>query len=161
MLELVMVMMLLCVVAAMATPSLRGFSEGRKVGSCAAQVVSVGHWARTQAVTRGVAYRLNVDPATNSFWLTTDQAGVFVTPGEEFGRMFTAPEGVTLRWYGPMPTIGSGTPYPFVEFLPTGRTTATASIEVIDDDRGSVVEVACRSPGEPLRALADWERAVR
>jgi Tfp pilus assembly protein FimT len=160
MLELVMVMMLLCVVAAMATPSLRGFSEGRKVGSCAAQVVSVAHWARTQAVTRGVAFRLNVNPADNTFWLTCEQAGVFVTPGEEFGRVFAAPEGVTLRWHGPWPTLGSGTQYPYVEFQPTGRTTTAASIEIADE-RGSVVEVATRSPGEPVRALADWERAAR
>ena len=152
-----MVMMLLCIVAAIATPALRGFSEGRKVGSCATQIVSLSHWARTQAVTRGVAYRLNVDPATGTFWLTTEQAGVFVNLGEEFGKVFTAPDGVTLRWYGDAPI---NAPYPYVQFLPTGRTTAAAYIEMTDD-RGSVLDVACRSPGEPPRVLADWERLAR
>jgi hypothetical protein len=103
---------------------------------------------------------LNVDPATGTFWLTVDQAGVFVTPGEEFGRVFTAPEGVTLRWYGQAPLTSQQAQFPFVEFLPTGRTTAAAWIE-LSDERGSVVEVGCRSPGEPLRVLADWERGLR
>jgi prepilin-type N-terminal cleavage/methylation domain-containing protein len=157
-LELVMVMMLLCVIAAMAAPSLRGFSEGRKVTTAAAQVESLGQWARTQSITRGVGMRLNVNPSDGSYWLTSEQTGgVFGTLGEEFGRVFTMPDGVTLQWYGPTPTEGK---IPYIEFLPTGRTTATATIR-LTDTRGTIVDVACLSPGEPLRVLTGQEMASR
>jgi prepilin-type N-terminal cleavage/methylation domain-containing protein len=155
-LELVMVMMVLCVVAAMAVPSLRGFGQGRVVGSCSVQLVSLGQYARSQAVTKGVAHRLNIDPVGGSFWLTREHNGVFERLHEEFGRTFNAPDGVTLTWYGPAP-LDSVTPY--VEFLPTGRSTAAVSVRVADG-RGASAEVACRSPGEAFRVLEDWERAA-
>ena len=160
-----MVMMLLCVVAAMAVPSLRGFGRGRKVGSAAAQVVSLAQWARTQAITRGVPHRLNVDPETGTYWVTLEQDGVFDFAGEEFGRTFQAPEGVTIDWYGPTGSEGTLTPggrgqYPYVEFLPTGRTTAAVSLRISDADGQTVQEVACLSPAEPFRVLAHWEMTV-
>jgi Tfp pilus assembly protein FimT len=151
-----MVMLLLAIMAAVAVPSFRGFSQGRRVGSCASQLVSLGHWARTQSITRGVAYRLNIDPATQSYWLTIDRNGLFENLGEEMGRTFKAPEGVTLQWYGPNPVASE---FPNVEFLPTGRTNAAVTIQV-SDTRGSVQEVACRMPGERIRVLADWERTT-
>jgi type IV fimbrial biogenesis protein FimT len=157
-LELVIVMLLLCVIAAMAAPSLRGFSEGRKVSTAAAQVESLGQWARTQSITRGVGMRLNVNPADGTYWLTAEQTGgIFGTLGEEFGRVFTMPDGVTLEWYGPNPVDGQ---FPYIEFLPTGRTTASATVR-LTDKRGTIVDIACLSPGEPLRVLPEQQVASR
>ena len=79
-LELVMVMMLMCVVAALSVPSFKGFGKGRRVGACAAQLVTVTQYARTQAVTAAETYRLNVDAATGTYWLTVERDGAFVAP---------------------------------------------------------------------------------
>jgi prepilin-type N-terminal cleavage/methylation domain-containing protein len=166
-LELVMVMMLLCVVAAMAVPSFRGFGKGRRVGACGAQLVTLAQYARTQAVTRAETYRLNVDPATGTYWLTVERAGngdggAFERPGDEMGRVFAAPEGVTIAWDGPWPTSAGprgrgGAQYPYVDFLPTGRTSAAVSLLLTDHNGGAadgmVTEVACLSPAEPFRVL--------
>ena len=160
-----MVMMLMCVVAAMAVPSFRGFGKGRRVGACAAQLVTLTQYARTQAVTRAEPYRLNVDPATGTYWLTVARdadggGGFFERPGDEMGRVFAAPEGVTIAWDGPLPSAAGGggrEQYPYVEFLPTGRTSAAVSLLLTDHDGGAadgtVTEVACLSPAEPFRVL--------
>lgn len=163
-----MVMMLLCVVAAMAVPSLRGFGRGRRVGACAAQLVTIAQYARTQAITRSNTYRLNVDPAAGTYWLTVERGGVFDVPGEEMGRVFAAPEGVTIAWNGPLPLdsggdgargAAAGSPQLYVEFLPTGRTSAAVSLLLTDHTGGAsdgrVTEVACLSPAEPFRVLSD------
>ena len=160
-----MVMMLMCVVAAMAVPSFRGFGNGRRVGACAAQLVTITQYARSQAVTRAETYRLNVDPATGTYWLTVERDGVFEPPGEEMGRVFAAPEGVTIDWDGPVPSSSSGAGrgsaqrYPDVDFLPTGRTSAAVSLLLTDHNGGSadgtVTEVACLSPAEPFRVLTN------
>jgi type II secretory pathway pseudopilin PulG len=167
-----MVMMLLCVVAAMAVPSLRGFGKGRRVGTAAAQVVALAQYARTQAITRGVPHRLNVDPETGTYWITVQRYGAFEAAGEEFGRVFEAPEGVAVEWYGPTSLAGDGFAgpggrrHPYVEFAPTGRTSYAVSLllrdaDGEDGDAGAAQEVACLSPAEPFRVLQDWELGVR
>jgi Tfp pilus assembly protein FimT len=156
-LELIVVMLLMCIAAAIAVPSMRGFGENQRVRGCTAQLIALAQWGRAQAVTRGVPYRLNIDPATGTYWVTAQRAGVFETVGQDFGRTFTAPEGVTIQWYGPAATDQA---YPYLEFLPTGRTSGTASL-LVTDAHGGVTEIACLSPAEPFRVLADAERVVR
>src|SRR5437870_5038657 len=95
-LELVMVMLILCIVALMAVPAFRFFAEGHQVDDCAAQIVSLAQWARTQAISRGVTYRLNLDPSARTYGLSVDQGdGTFAPVPEEFGRIFTLPDGVS------------------------------------------------------------------
>ena len=53
-----------------------------------------------------------------------------------------------------------GAQYPYVEFLPTGRTNGTASI-LLTDAHGNVTEIACLSAAEPFRVLSDAERVTR
>ncbi len=161
-----MVMMLLCVVAATAVPVMRGFGQGRRIGACAAQLVAVTQYARTQAITRGVPHRLNVDPDTGTFWITVEQNGAFDVAREDFGRVFEAPQGIAIRWYGPTGSEGvaaaGGRRYPYVEFLPTGRTSYGVTLRLSDAaGNGAVQEVACLSPAEPFRVLADWEMTAR
>lgn len=146
-LELVLVMMLLCIAAAIAVPSLRGFREGQRMRGASAQVVSLAQWARAQAVTRAVPYRLNVDAATGTYWLTAERAGVFEMLGEDLGRVFELPDGITIESYG-APVADS--PFPCVEFLPTGRTVAAARVRLTDAN-GAITEIACLSPAEPFQ----------
>ena len=147
-LELVSVLAILCLLAAMAAPSLRGFGQGRRISECAAQVVALAARARTQAVTEGATYRLHLDPATGTYWLTAwdDARNVYLRPGDDFGRVFEAPEGVTLVWDAPSYPDGQ-----YVEFLPTGRSTPVTIR--LTDEAGQVLDVACLSPAESFQVL--------
>ncbi len=137
-----MVMAILVVVVAMAAPSIREFGRGRGGVDCAAQIVALTRWARTQAVTEGAVYRLNFDAANRSYWVTVERYGYFESPGQEFGRLFTAPDSVErLECSAPGGPDGQ-----YVQFWPTGRTDA-ASIR-LTDGRGEVTEIVCRSPTE-------------
>jgi prepilin-type N-terminal cleavage/methylation domain-containing protein len=60
--ELVLVMVVIAVVAAMVMPSLSGTARGRRLGDTANQIVALARMARTQSVTEGKMYRLNIDP---------------------------------------------------------------------------------------------------
>ncbi len=153
-LELVLVMMLLCIVAAMCVPSMRAFGQGQRIKACSAHLVSLAQYARAQAVTRGIAYRLNFDTTGGTFWLTSEQNGAFQSLGEDFGRTFAAPDGVTFEWIGGAVERGA---IPYMEFLPTGRTTEAAGVR-LTDAAGFQTDVACYSPAEPVRArnLSDW-----
>jgi hypothetical protein len=87
------------------------------------------------------------------------------------GRVFAAPEGVTIAWDGPLPSSSAGGGkgssgrgrYPYVDFLPTGRTSAAVSLLLTDHNGGAtdgtVTEVACLSPAEPFRVLTN-ENAI-
>ena len=140
----------------------------RRAGDCASQIVAVTRWARARAIADGISYRLNVDPQQGRYWLTMqDPAGVDFGPvGEEFGRVFVAPEGITLAWAVPpqqqqqastgllsnqasqQPAAQSVGPY--VEFRPDGRTDP-AVLRLTDTGTNAVVEVACPSATEMFR----------
>ena len=146
-LELVAVMAILVVVVAMAAPSIREFGRGRGSTDCAAQIVALSRWARTQAITEGAVYRLNFDLPNRSYWVTVERYGYFESPGQEFGRLFTAPESVErLDCTAPQTPDGQ-----YVQFWPTGRTdTATISLT---DARGEVTRVVCPSATELFHVL--------
>ena len=145
-------MMILAIVALVAAPALGTFGKGRGAGNCADQIVSLTRWARTQSITRGVTYRLNLDPSARTYWLSqVRDDGTVDVLGEEFGRVFTAPEGVTLNWTAPQQQDGQ-----YIQFLPTGRTDP-ATIRVADM-RGKVIEITCYSPTEMFHVVTDLER---
>ena len=145
-------MMILAIVALVAAPALSTFGKGRGAGNCADQIVSLTRWARTQSITRGVTYRLNLDPGARTYWLSlVRDDGTIDALGEEFGRVFTAPDGVTLNWNAPQQQDGQ-----YIQFLPTGRTDP-ATIRVADR-RGKVIEITCYSPTEMFHVITDAER---
>jgi prepilin-type N-terminal cleavage/methylation domain-containing protein len=154
-LELVAVLAILCLVAGLAVPSLRGFAQGRDGADGAQQLVALCRRARTQAITEATTYRLNVDPAAGTYWLTAWRGGAFVDPGDGFGLEFAVPTGMTLTWDGPVNgTIG------YAEFQPDGRTTPAAIH--LAGAAGEVIEVACLSPAEPFEVLSsDQPRGTR
>lgn len=151
-LELLMIMVILAIVAMVAAPALSTFGKGRGAGNCAEQIVALTRWARTQSITRGITYRLNVDPSSRTYWLTQlRDDGTVDNLGEEFGRVFTAPEGCTVDWNAPVQQDGQ-----YIQFLPTGRTDP-ATIHVADP-RGKVIEITCFSPTELFHVVTDAER---
>jgi prepilin-type N-terminal cleavage/methylation domain-containing protein len=154
-LELILVMAIVAIIVAMASPMLRGFGEARRGDNCAAELVALTQWARTQAMTRGATYRLNMDPNSRTYWLTVDQGDgiTFASPGTEFGRVFVAPDGVTLGWDVVPRQDGQ-----YISFWPNGRTDA-ATIRVANA-RGEATQVACLSATETFHVLSEQELAA-
>ena len=91
-------MVIICTVLAMAAPSLRGFFASRRTADAAAQIVALTRLARSRAVAEGRIYRLNLDVAGETYWLTVQQGGVFNNLRSEFGRFFSLPEGTLVSW---------------------------------------------------------------
>lgn len=150
-LELVLVMVILLVAAAIAVPSLSSFGKGRRTDNCAAQLVALTKWARTQAIATGMTYRLNIDPGKRTFWLTVQHDDVVESPGEEFGREFALPDEVTIDWNAPQQQDGQ-----YIQFLPTGRTDP-ATIRLTDTSGGAVIQIGCLTATERYHVLTQDE----
>jgi Tfp pilus assembly protein FimT len=136
-LELILVMLILSTVLAMAAPSLRGFFGSRKTHDEAAQILALTRFARSQAISVGIIYRLNFDTQQHTYWLTAQQSGAFEKLRTEFGRVFTFPNDIVAELDGLKKENGQT----FLEFTPQG--TVTAGTVRLIDRRGLVLEVTC------------------
>jgi type II secretion system protein H len=97
--ELIMVLIVIAVCAALVFPSFRGSGEGLRLRHSARRIVVLTKRARLKAVTEAVEYRLSMDPASGEFWLTRvadplGEPGVFTEPEGDWGRRFRLEEGV-------------------------------------------------------------------
>ena len=149
-LELVLVMVIISIVLAMVAPSLSGFSAGRDADFAAAQLVSVGRWAREQAISEGRVYRLNFDESSQTYFVTAQVGGTFVRPEVEFGQLFEVPEGVVMAWTAPREGGVA-----VIDFFPSGRCQPALVTAVARD--GQETRIASLSPTEPLRVLEPGE----
>jgi Tfp pilus assembly protein FimT len=174
-LELVLVLAVITVMVGMVLPRLSSFSRGRSVGNAANQIVALANWAHAQSVSRGVNFRLNIDPAKRSYWLTMQNGASYETMlqsqtalqngpqssnqtptqyaqvGEDWGQSFVAPDGVNLACsVAPQP---DGT---YIEFRPNGR--CDPGTVQLTDANGKVIEIGCLSATEEFHVLSDDER---
>ncbi len=84
--ELIVVMLILAIAAAMVAPSLINFRVGRSNANTATTLLGMAQYARTQAESEGRTYRLNFDPQAGAFWLTAQgDNGAYASPGNDFG----------------------------------------------------------------------------
>ena len=141
-LELILVMLILSTVLAMAAPSLRGFFASRRIDDAAVQILALTQFARSQAITEGIVYRLNVDTHDRVYWLTAQKAGVFEKLETEFGQVYTLPKDVELD----LEDFDQKDKDVFLTFSPHG--TVTAGLIRLTDRSGRVVEVSCPSVTE-------------
>ena len=162
--ELVLVMLIVSVLAAIAVPSMRGFLAGRRNANTAAQILALGQYARTQAVNSGVVYRLNVDASAGTYWISMQSGTDYVPLRSEFGRPFKVPDGITATWQAPIPpvvTTAAATPPvtstpandPSFLFYPDGR--VEAAVLEIRGTVGEAITLGCRSETEPLVILKE------
>jgi type II secretory pathway pseudopilin PulG len=147
-LELILVMVIICTVLALAAPSLRGFFASRRTSEAAAQMLALTQLARTVAVSDGVVCRLNVDAQEHTYWLTVQREGVFQSPGTEYGRRFSLPEGTDVALLDP----ADESPAEYVEFNPNGR--ISPAIIRLTDQQGSIIEITCPSATESFAVTA-------
>jgi type II secretion system protein H len=136
-LELILVMVILSTVLAMAAPSLRGFFGSRKTHDEAARLLALTQFARSQAISEGIIYRLNFDTNERTYWLTSQQAGVFEELKTEFGQIFIFPNDITVE----LEDMDKDDKDMFFAFTPQGTVTA-GTIRLIDR-RGLVLEITC------------------
>ncbi len=146
--ELILVLVILAFVAAMIAPSLRGFGVGRRIQDTAVSIVSVANYVRTQAVTEGQAYRLNIDG--NTYWLTVNADGVFQTVPSKIGDRSQVADGVTMQCDVKRQQDGQ-----YIAFLPTGRSDPARI--TLTDGFGKQIVIAASSTTEPMRMLTAEE----
>jgi prepilin-type N-terminal cleavage/methylation domain-containing protein len=154
-LELILVMLILSTVLAMAGPSLRGFFATRKTNDTAAQILALTQYARSQAISEGIIYRLNFDVQERTYWLTAWQSGAFRQLKTEFGQVFTLPKDVEME----LDNLDEEDTDIFLEFTPQGTVTA-GTVRLVDhSDRA--LEVTCPTMTESFAIVeADARRTT-
>ena len=140
-LEMVLVLLILTIVVAMAAPSLRGFWHGSRIKDAGDQIMAVTRFARTQAISDGTVYRLNIAPDGDGYWLTMQSAEGFTQLPSEFGRQYDLPDDARIQL---MKLDGSGADH--VDFFPNGRTEAS-SIKLSASGQNDIV-LTCPTPTE-------------
>jgi len=134
-LELILVMVILSTVLAMAAPSLRGFFASRKTHDTAAQILALTQFAHSQAISEGIVYRLNFDTRQRTYWLTSQQAGIYEELKTEFGQTFTLPKDIVME----LEELDEDEAITFLKFTPQG--TVTAGTVRLIDRAGRALEV--------------------
>jgi prepilin-type N-terminal cleavage/methylation domain-containing protein len=174
-LELLLVLAVIAIIVGLARPMLNNFARGRQLGDTAEEVIMRARWAHTQAVTRGISYRLNFDPTKREIWLTMQtgpafqnmlqsqnavpgqplgtNSATFDVVGEEMGQVISVPEGISFKCSLVQQADGM-----YVEFHPSGRSDP-ASI-AFSDQSGKVIEAGTLTATEPFHVLSDDERQL-
>jgi Tfp pilus assembly protein FimT len=150
--ELVLVLVVIAICAAIAAPNLRGFAHGRKLPNTATALMTTARWCRVQALSDGVEYRLNLDASANKWWVTMDDGtGTnFTDVTDDLGREYAIPEGVTISditFQSQMPASDAGI---FISFRPGGKTDA-AKITLSSDN--FTIAVGCDTPLGSYRVM--------
>src|SRR5438067_6050559 len=95
--ELITVMVIICIVLAMAAPSLQGWSRGSKLRDAGDQFLAVARYAQAQSVSEARIYRLQVDAKAGRYWLLAQDGPDLVELGTDFGHPFSIPEDFRLE----------------------------------------------------------------
>jgi prepilin-type N-terminal cleavage/methylation domain-containing protein len=148
--ELVLVMAIIAILALSLAPSLHEFGARQRSSDAATLLVSMADYARTEAISQGYVYRLNLEPAQNQVWLTYQNGGDFTEVASDLGKRITLSPGISMRT-----DVASQQDGTYVAFQPSGRTDP-AHIWLTDTVGGSQ-EVACTSPTEQFRILSPQE----
>ncbi len=147
-LELVLVLMLLALVLAAAAPSLGGWNRGQRLENTAERILSAARFARSEAISKAVPHRLEIDATAGIFRVTRLEAQTWVPAGGQFGRDVALSEGMGLEL---VRQDESGTPA--IDFYPNGRI-SPATIEIWAD-WGEVVTLQSTAAAESLRMVRD------
>jgi Tfp pilus assembly protein FimT len=146
-LELILVMVILSTVLAMAAPSLRGFFASRRSEDAAAQILALTQFARSQAISQGIIYRLNFDTQDRTYWLTAQQAGAFERLTTAFGQVLEFPKDIEVE----LEDLEQEDRDVFLVFTPYG--TVTAGTVRLIDRRGRAIEVTCPTVTEAFSVV--------
>ena len=123
--ELVVVMMLLAIAAALAVPHMASFFRGRVLYSEARRLLALTHYGQTRAVAEGVPVLLWVDAQHSSYGLTTQSAAA---EPDDLASTFTVDPTLTLQAVTTDPPtsedgderLGVQDNLPAIRFMPDG-----------------------------------------
>jgi len=146
--ELILVLGVLALGAAMAAPSLSRFSRGRQALDGAAHLLAVMQYAQNQAVSSASPYRLHLDSAASKYWLASRRDGVFSRLATEFGRDFALPQNTAAAWDASAEISARS----YLEFQPDGSHDVASILLTAPD--GEVTVIGCDSPSESFRITA-------
>lgn len=150
-LELILVMVILSTVLALAAPSLRGFFASRRGDDAAAQILALTQFARSQAISEGIIYRLNFDVQEHTCWLTAQQAGAYERLETDFGKDYTIPKDLEIE----LEDVEQDDRDVFLAFTPYG--TVTPGTVRLTDPRGRALEITCPTATESF-SIIEGER---
>ncbi len=133
-LELVLVLSILAILLVAVAPALSGFAVGRRPGQAATEFLALTRLAHSNAIARGMTYRILIDPAHGRWWLANDESGTSPAEGE-LGHVFMTPDGVRVSTNAP-----AVNGLPTLRFTPDGRMTPAV---VTFRGPKNAVQVAC------------------
>ena len=146
--ELVVVMVLLGIAAALVAPHMASFFRGRVLNSEARRLLALIHYGQSRAVAEGVPVLLWIDSQHSSYGLITQSGS---GEADDRASSFTADSTLTLETFAPDPLPASeddderlGVPngLPAIRFMPDGFfDEASVSKIVIHQDAEAALEL--------------------
>jgi type II secretion system protein H len=155
-LELVLVMVIMATAMAVAAPSIRGWSRGSDLRNIADRFLTLARLARTNAITKGRIYRIEMDTDTQKFQLKVLNGEAWENE-PRFPEAFALPEGGRIQYTARLDAYQPELEGPVIDYYPTGRTRAGKVI--FSDGKGYVIELLCNSPTEDY--YVDYEGTAR
>ena len=141
-LELILVMIILCTVLAMASPSLRGFFSSRQLNDMTEQIQAMTRYAKVQSVFESRYYRVNFDANKRLYWISYLRESQYERLSNNFGNLYSIPTEIDISFHN--------VPYDngiyYFEFDPEGYS-KEASVR-LQDNQENIQEVVCYSPAE-------------
>ena len=148
--ELVLVLLLLAIIAAVAVPSLGGWGRGQRLGNSSDELVATVRWARMKSVSAGVPVRVEVDAAGKQYLVSSLAAGEWKPVDGEHGGARLVGEGLTMRV-----ERGDGSGEPAISMWPNGRISPVRV--TLTAEWGDTAELSCDGAADPLRAVKPGE----
>src|SRR4030042_4862250 len=97
-LELILVMIILCTVLGMASPSLRGFFSSRQLNDTAEQIIVLTRHAKTQAIYESKYYRIYFDLYNRQYWVSVLEESEFTPEQKLLASRYTIPTDVKMTF---------------------------------------------------------------
>lgn len=141
-LELILVMIILCTVLAMASPSLRCFFSSRQLTDITEQILAMTRYAKVQSVFESRSYRVNFDPQLRLYWISSRRQGQFERLEDHFGKLYGIPPEIVLSFEN----VDYDNGLYFFEFSPDGYSKEAALR--LEDNQKNIREVVCHGPAE-------------
>ena len=154
--ELILVLIILSIMVALASPSLRGWGQGQKLKNATDEFLAATGNAKARAVAAASPFAVQINSTDNTFAVKSIEPGGVrkAVPGE-FGETTTLPTDFTLKLVtgGATPSPGSGVAAgeSVILFYPDARCTP-AAVEITSPN-GDVAKVESLSPAEPFKKV--------
>jgi prepilin-type N-terminal cleavage/methylation domain-containing protein len=141
-LELILVMIILCTVLAMVSPSLRGFFSSRQINMVAEQMLNLTRYAKINSISTCSSFRILFDTGEKEYWLSSLQEGEYVRLKNDFGRSFIIPSDIEIKFED----ISRQDGFYYIEYDPEGYCKECKLR--LEDDKDNIIELNCYSPSE-------------